>query len=46
MSETARWLAIACGIVLVICLLIWARGYDEHRGDEVGSIPAVSIVAA
>ena len=38
MAETVRWLAITCGIVLAICLLIWARGDDHHRGDDVGSV--------
>ena len=45
MAETARWLAITCGIVLAICLLIWARGDDHHRGDDVGSADVVSVVS-
>jgi hypothetical protein len=46
MAETVRWLAITCGIVLAVCLLIWARGDEHHRGDEVGSLAPVAVVSA
>jgi hypothetical protein len=32
-----RWVIAAAAVVLVACLLGWARGEAHHRGDEVGS---------
>ena len=37
MSNSMRWLVAALAIVLVVCLLGWARGRAHHHGDEVGS---------
>ena len=37
MRTALRWVLAAASIVLVICLLGWARGDDHHRGDEIGS---------
>jgi hypothetical protein len=37
MSTTIRWVVAAVAVVLVVCLLGWARGQAHHRGDEVGS---------
>jgi hypothetical protein len=48
MNEIPRWIVAAVSIALVVCLLVWARGDQHHRGDEVGSVgiahsgPAVS----
>ena len=38
MSTAGRWVISAVAIVLVVCLLVWARGEDHHRGDDVGSL--------
>ena len=37
MSTAVRWVVAAVAVVLVVCLLGWARGQAHHRGDEVGS---------
>jgi lipopolysaccharide export system protein LptC len=37
MSTAMRWVVAAVAVVLVLCLLGWARGQAHHRGDEVGS---------
>jgi hypothetical protein len=38
MHDVSRWLVSAMAIALVVCLLVWARGEDHHRGDDVGSL--------
>jgi hypothetical protein len=45
MSATARWTVAAVAAVLVVCLLVWARGENHHRGDEVGSLAIEHVVA-
>jgi hypothetical protein len=37
MSTAVRWAVAVVAVVLVACLLGWARGQAHHRGDEVGS---------
>ena len=37
MSTPVRWAVAAVAVVLVACLLIWARGEDHQRGDDVGA---------
>lgn len=37
MSTAARWVAVVAAVALVVCLLVWARGDDHHRGDDVGA---------
>ena len=42
MSANARWFVAIVAAVLVICLLVWARG-DEHRhGIQIGALGAAS----
>jgi len=36
-STAVRWVIVAIAALLVVGLLIWARGDDHHRGDDVGS---------
>jgi hypothetical protein len=36
--NTTRWVIAGVAAVLVVCLIIWARGYAHHHGDEVGSL--------
>jgi hypothetical protein len=40
-----RWTLGAVAVVLVVCMLIWARGDDHHRGDDVGSLGITGTVA-
>jgi hypothetical protein len=40
-STTARWVVAAVAVLLVLGLLIWARGDEHHRGDDVGSVATV-----
>ncbi|MDF2968562.1 MAG: hypothetical protein K0Q93_2340 [Nocardioidaceae bacterium] len=44
MSTPVRWIVAAAAIVLVACLLIWARGEDHQRGDDVGAHGSVETV--
>ncbi|HEX5861380.1 MAG TPA: hypothetical protein VFY58_06030 [Nocardioides sp.] len=37
MSTTVRWAVAILTVVLVLCLLVWARGIEHRRGDEVGA---------
>jgi hypothetical protein len=45
MTEVPRWIVSAVAVVLIMCLLVWARGDPHHRGDEVGSLGVSGIVA-
>ncbi len=36
-----RWLVILAAAALVLSLLVWARGDEHHRGDEVGAAAQV-----
>ena len=36
MNTAVRWIVAAVAVVLVVCLLGWARGDEHHRGDDVG----------
>jgi len=37
-SETRRWIVAVVAAVLVVCLVIWARGSEHHHGIQVGSV--------
>ncbi len=45
MNDATRWILAAVAIVLVVGLLVWARGDDHHRGDDVGSLGVVETIA-
>jgi len=45
MNDAVRLIVAAVAIVLVVGLLVWARGEDHHRGDEVGSLGLSTTVA-
>ncbi len=38
MNDPVRWIVAAMVAGLVICLIVWARGLDHHRGDDIGSL--------
>lgn len=38
MSTPARWGIAMVAALLVVGLLVWARGDEHHRGDDVGSL--------
>jgi hypothetical protein len=44
MSTPVRWIVAAVAIVLVACLLIWARGEGHQRGDDVGAYGSLGTV--
>jgi hypothetical protein len=46
MSSPFRLIVAVVAIVLVVCLLVWARGEAHHRGDEVGSLGAIGTVSS
>ena len=46
MSTPARWAVAAVAVVLVACLLVWARGEEHHRGDDIGSLGITRTVVA
>ena len=37
-TETSRWVIAILALICVISLMIWGRGLEHHRGDEVGSL--------
>ena len=37
MSDAARWTIGAMVAVLILALIIWARGDVHRRGDDIGS---------
>ena len=45
MNNATRWILAAVAIVLVVGLLVWARGDDHHRGDDVGSLSVTGTIA-
>ena len=42
MSRTVRWAFIVAAALLVVGLVIWARGNAHHHGDDVGSLSSVA----
>ena len=46
MNDPFRLIVAFVAIVLVVCLLVWARGEAHHRGDEVGSLGAIGTVSS
>jgi len=37
MSDVRIWILVVIAAVLVIGLLVYARGPEHHRGDDVGA---------
>jgi hypothetical protein len=40
--DMTRWLLIVIVILCLLGLLLFARGTDHHRGNDVGALAAVS----
>jgi hypothetical protein len=40
-STAIRWGIAALAVLLVVGLLVWARGDEHHRGDDVGSMTSI-----
>jgi hypothetical protein len=45
-TALARWGIAAVAGLLVVGLLVWARGDEHHHGDDVGSIAPVAVALA
>ena len=37
----AKWVIALAAVVLVVGMIIWARGDEHHRGDDTGSVAQV-----
>jgi len=37
-----RWAVVLVNVLLIVALIVWARGDEHHRGDDVGSVAQVS----
>jgi len=42
-NPSVRWAVIVFDVLLVVALIVWARGDSHHRGDDVGSIVVVTV---
>jgi hypothetical protein len=38
MNSLPRWFMAGVLVLAVLGLLLWARGSDHHRGDDVGAL--------
>ena len=45
MSEVVRWFLAGVAIMLVVFLIVVARGDAHHRGDDIGSLGITRSVA-
>jgi hypothetical protein len=41
-ADLPRWVFAAVLILLILGLLLWARGPEHHRGQNEGALAAVS----
>jgi hypothetical protein len=37
-STAVRWVIAGVAVLLVIGLIVWARGEEHHRGSDVGAL--------
>jgi hypothetical protein len=44
-NDLPRWFMVGVLILAVLGLLLWARGDDHHRGDDVGAL-SVSVAVS
>ena len=45
MSDTLRWVIIIVAVVLVLGLVVFARGRVHQRGDDVGARGGATVLA-
>jgi len=38
-----RWVVVGVCVLLILGLIVWARGDTHHHGDDVGSSLAVTV---
>ena len=43
MANTSRWVIALLAFICVISLLIWGRGLEHQRGDDVGSLGVLAV---
>ena len=46
MVDLRRWVLLTLVVACVVGLIIWARGTDHHRGQDVGAVPAAYAVSS
>jgi hypothetical protein len=42
-TDLPRWVFAAVLILLVIGMLLWARGAEHHRGENEGALAGVTL---
>lgn len=42
-KDTSRWVIAILAFICAISLMIWGRGLDHHRGDDVGSLGGLVV---
>jgi hypothetical protein len=42
-STRVRGVVVLVNVLLIVALIVWARGDEHRRGDDVGSSPAVLV---
>jgi hypothetical protein len=45
MNVVVSWALAVLSALLLIGLVAYARGHEHHRGNEVGSFPAIVLIA-
>lgn len=43
MNAPVRWAVVVFDVLLIVGLILWARGDAHHRGDEIGSISQIAV---
>lgn len=43
MANTSRWVIAILAFICAVSLLIWGRGLEHQRGDEVGSLGVLVV---
>jgi hypothetical protein len=44
MSDVPRWVIVTVLVACIIGMIVWARGTDHHRGQDVGAVRTPSAV--
>jgi len=44
-NAPVRWAVVVVDVLLILGLILWARGDSHHRGDDVGSSAQTSGVS-